>query len=68
MDQVRRWNSAVPEGTAVRVIDLEHPPWSGTMQSLAYIDDLNRVVAKVLSGNPCETVIVPIRQLRPIHR
>lgn len=65
MNRVRQWNAAVPIGTAVHVMDLEVPPWIGTMQSLAFIDDYNRIVAKVLNGNPCETVTIPISQLRP---
>jgi hypothetical protein len=68
MDKVRRWNAAVPIGTYVRVLDPEAVPWSGPMQSLAFIDDQNRVVAKVLSGSPTETITVQISHLRPIHR
>lgn len=67
MDKVRRWNASVKEGTYVRVIAQEGQPWAGITQSLAYIDDFNRVVCKVLSSNPCETVVVPIDQLRPIR-
>jgi hypothetical protein len=65
MNRVRQWNAAVPIGTAVHVMDLEAAPWIGTMQSLAFIDDQNRIVAKVLNGSPIETVTIPISQLRP---
>jgi hypothetical protein len=67
LEKVRRWNATVPCGSAVRVLDAKRP-WTGYTQSLAYIDDDNRVVVRVLCGNPTETVTLAISELRPIDK
>lgn len=65
MDRCRRWNANVGLGVYVHVLDPKRP-WTGQTQSLAFIDDDDNVVARVLRSNPRETLVLLTSQLRPI--
>lgn len=70
LEKLRRWNDAVAVGSYVHVLDPKRP-WTGVMESLAFINDDNRVVARVTRSQPGESseiLQLPIDMLRPIGK